>query len=164
MSGTGYAKAAGAALKIWGAASQARALAKEQAANIEAERQMERLAFNRRQQKFLQDTTNVLRQQTVDKVNIRVAAAEAQDELELHRAGSNLTGASMNELDGQIARGAHADMMASKRATDESLTNLNQQRIQQNENRIETTRQRKVGDYTSIIKSAMIGAAGDLLS
>jgi hypothetical protein len=164
MSGTGYAKAAGAALKIWGAAKQAKALAKEQAANIEAERHMERLAFNRRQQKFLQDTTNVLRQQTMDKVNIRVAAAEAQDELELHRAGTGLAGASMNELDGQIARGAHADMVAAKRNADESLTNLNQERIQQNENRIQTTKQRQVADYRRMIGTAMISAAGDALS
>lgn len=160
---SGYFMAASMALNVWGAGQKAKAMAEEEASNIETQREMDRLTFNRQQQKFLQDSVNVKRQQTVDSFNIDLAASQAEDQLALFKAGTNLSGSSINDLDAEISRSVHADVMASQRQTDETLTNLNQERIQANENRRISADLRRPADYTQIIKSAFLQSAANSL-
>jgi len=161
---SGYAMAGSMALNIWGAAQKAKAMAQEEASNIETQREMDRLAFNRQQQKFLQDSSNSKRQQTLDSFNINLASAEAQDQLTLMKSGTNLTGSSINDLDAEISRSVHADVMASQRVADETATNLNQERIQQNQNRQVQADMRRPPDYSQIVKSAFLSSAASGLN
>lgn len=154
-----YQMAGAMALNMWGAGQKAKAMAQEEAQNIETQREMDRLTFNRQQQKYLQDTTNLRRQSTLDSFNIGLAAAQAEDQLALHKSGTNLTGSSMNDLDAEISRSVHADTMAAKRQEDETFTNLNQERIQANQNRQISADMRRPADYTQIMKSAFLQSA-----
>lgn len=156
-----YFMAASMALNVWGAGQKAKAMAQEEAANIETQREMDRLAFNRQQQKFMQDSVNTKRQLTMDTFNINLAAAQAEDQLALHKAGTNLSGSSINDLDSEISRSVHADRMSSQRQFDETQTNLNQERTQANQNREISANLRKPADYTQIIRSAFLSSAAN---
>lgn len=156
---SGYAMAGSMALNIWGASQKAKAMAQEEASNIEAEREMNRLNFNRQQQQYAQQMSGLKQQQTVDSFNISLSSSQAEGQLALHKSGTNLAGASINELDAEISREAHADLMASQRQFNQASTNLNQERIQANENRQIQADQRKTADYTQLIKSAFLSSA-----
>lgn len=154
-----YALAGSMALNMWGAAQKSKAMAQEEAANIAAQREMDRLTFNRQQQQYMQQVVGIKQQETVDSLNIGIAASQAESQLSLHKAGSNLAGASINELDAEISREVHNDLMASQRQSDQALTNLDQERIQANENRQIKANMRRPPDYTKMLSSAFLQSA-----
>lgn len=158
-----YALAASAALSIYGAAKAAKAQAEEATANNIAATEKRRLEFNREQQAYMQNMNALSKQNTADNFNIGLAAAEAQDQLALARAGSGLSGASVNELDDEISRSVGADRVAANRAMIDGQDNLDRNRINANENRLLAANQSRSQDYTRGIKDSLLGAAAPFI-
>lgn len=156
-----YQLAASMGLAMVSAGLAAKAKAEEDLANNVAQTERRKLQFNRDQQAYLQNMGAAKRQATSDTFNINLAAAEAEDQLALSRAGSGLTGASINELDDEIARSVGADRVAAQRNLENTQDSLDQQRIGANENRqIEANQKRFLPNVGKDILMAGAGALG----
>lgn len=158
-----YQLAASAALSIYGAAMTAKAQAEQATADNIAAQEKRRLEFNRDQQAYLMNMNAAAKQSTADNFNISLAAAEAQDQLDLAKAGSGLAGSSINELDDEISRSVGADRVSAQRSLIDSQDKLNQNRITNNENRLFQANQARSQDFTKGISNALIGAAAPLV-
>lgn len=158
-----YQLAASAALSIYGAAKTAKAQAEQATADNIAAQEKRRLEFNRDQQAYLQNMNAAAKQNTADNFNINLAAAEAQDQLDLAMAGSGLSGNSVNELDDEISRSVGADRVSAQRNLIDSQDKMNQDRITKNENRLFQANQARSQDYTKGITDALIGSAAPML-
>lgn len=149
------------AISMYSAAQASKAKAEEEMANNVARTEKRRLEFNRDQQTYLQNLSATKRQETSDLYNINIAAAEAQDSLAMARAGSGLSGASMNELDDEITRAISSDQISVHRGTMNAQDQLEQQRIGANENRqIDANQARTSSNPSRDIANAAIGSLG----
>jgi len=159
-----YQIAAQVALSMYTSGLAAKARLQEEQANAIAQADRRRLQFNRDQAAFLQNVNAAKRQETSEQFNIGLAAAEAEDNLKLVQAGSGLSGASINELDDEISRQVGADRIASHRNEIQTLDQLNQQRIGNNENRsIETNMARQITNPKNDIRNAAFAAGGQAI-
>lgn len=154
-----YQLAASAALSIYGASQAAKAQAEQATADNIAQAEKRRLEFNRDTQAYFQNMNSAARQNTADNFNIGLATAEAQDALALAKAGSGLSGASINELDDEISRGVGADRVAAQRSLIDAQDSLNRDRLNKNENRLISANQARAQDYSKGITDAIIGSA-----
>lgn len=153
------------AISMFSAAQASKAKAEEEMANNVARTEQRRLQFNRDQQAFLSNTLAAKRQETSDIYNIELAAAEAQDQLEMSRAGSGLSGASINELDDEVLRAVGADKVSAHRTSLMAQDQLNLQRTGANENRqLEANQARSSLDPARDIANAAIGSLGQGLA
>ena len=155
-----YQIAAQMALSMYSSAQASKARAEEETANNVAQTEKRRLQFNRDQQAYLSNMTATKRQETSDMFNIGLAAAEAEDQLALSRAGSGLSGASINELDDDIARSVGADRVTAHRNSLNAQDQLDQQRVGANENRLIEAEQAKTSNNPS--KDILNGALSTL--
>lgn len=151
-----YREAGMAALSIWQATEAAKAKAKEEQANLIAQRQKDSINFNRQQQQYLMNRVNLGKQKSVDDFNINIAAVEARDNLEMAKAGSGLSGASINELDSEIARGVNADRVAAKRRYEQGLDTNELARREANENAILSADQYSAPNFSSMVSQSLL--------
>ena len=158
MSATLAIAGASAAISLWSSFQKMEAQDKELAANIKAEGEKRKLESKRKFQSFMLNTSRVQDQRALDTINTRIAASRAEDELELYKAGTNLSGASIDELDNKIQRDAHRKRQEFKREAAAKQTQLRQNLEQRNANDVATAGQaRGTPNQTA---SAFINAAG----
>lgn len=160
-----YQMAGAMAISMYSAAQASKARAEEEMANNIARTEQRKLQFNREQQAYLSNIIATKKQETSDVYNINIAAAEAQDQLDMARAGSGLSGSSINELDDEVLRAVSADKVSAHRTSLMTQDQLDTQRISANENRqLEANQTRTSIDPQRDIANAAIGSLGQGLA
>lgn len=130
------AAGATAAISLYASTEKIKAKQRQLMADAALAQQSRTIGGNREIQAFMQNTQAMKDQNTADNLTISMNEAEARDNLLMATAGSGISGASVNELNTEISRSVGADRVAAKRNMANQRDAMNQNRIQNSENRV----------------------------